>query len=343
MTNTQVDDKPFIDFFVGADTDEPAHGSSVIQANGIIEIEGVKLPINNPNIEDLEYIPPSSKYIETDFGILKTLAVAVAMDDYMIVEGPTGSGKTDAIKHLANLTNNPLRELNLNGGVTVDELLGHRIITQEGTGFQYGDLPEAMRKGHWILINEINAATPDALFCLFQLMDSQRRITLIENKGEIIYPHKNFRMFATMNPNSEYAGTKEMNKALVDRFPQKAVVDYPNSDIELKIIKSKPGLTKVNLKIIKRAISFANMTRKAVKENTLSESVSTRALINWARVLAYSKCSSTAFLLTILNKYDKHFRDVVEKAYELYFPEYQDYKEALKNPTLTPKPTEIEN
>lgn len=58
---------------------------------------------------------------------------------------------------------------------------------------------EALRKGHWIVLDELNLAPTDVLEALNRLLDDNREL-LIPETQETIKPHRNFLLFATQNP-----------------------------------------------------------------------------------------------------------------------------------------------
>jgi hypothetical protein len=98
--------------------------------------------------------------------------------------------------------------------------------------FQYGFLPIALKNGYWIDLDEINSLDADILFAIHGLIDDG--FMTLANNSEIIYAHKDFRLFATMNPISYY-GVKTLNQALIDRF---AVIEMDfDDDVDNKLIQ----------------------------------------------------------------------------------------------------------
>lgn len=95
----------------------------------------------------------------------------------------------------------------------------------------------ACRHGFWIILDEINMAMPEVTAALHSALDDRRILILDEKDGEVIKIHPNTRIFSAINPSEDYAGTKEMNAALVDRFGIKLFTNYPNERKEVDIIK----------------------------------------------------------------------------------------------------------
>lgn len=65
--------------------------------------------------------------------------------------------------------------------------------------FRYGILPAAMKEGHILVLEELDAAEPAILFTLQGVMEDDGVLTLTENGGEIIEAHPRFRIVATAN------------------------------------------------------------------------------------------------------------------------------------------------
>uniref|UniRef100_A0A0G4HWH0 Midasin n=1 Tax=Chromera velia CCMP2878 TaxID=1169474 RepID=A0A0G4HWH0_9ALVE len=69
--------------------------------------------------------------------------------------------------------------------------------------FQEGILVQALRKGDWILLDELNLAPPETLQRLLGLLESSSAPFLVPEKGggaESVPRHPAFRLFACMNP-----------------------------------------------------------------------------------------------------------------------------------------------
>ena len=63
-----------------------------------------------------------------------------------------------------------------------------------------------MRKGWWVLLDEVNLAEPQILERLNSVLEVEPTLILTEYDNSPIDPvHPGFRLFATMNP-AEYAG-----------------------------------------------------------------------------------------------------------------------------------------
>lgn len=265
------------------------------------------------------YIPKNSiKFI--DHGdMMETLAIGVRDKLNVLIIGESGTGKTSAIRHLAELTQNGLRRINLTGGTTADELVGGLRLNEKGTHWIDGPLTEAMRNGEWVVLDEINAALPEVLFVLQSLMDDDGYIVLNEKDDkEIIKKHPNFRLFATCNP-PEYAGTKEMNGALLSRFAICINAEFPETKIELDIIKHHLGDVIAKSSMAIKLIDMANETRKAKESGTSEYAINTRDILNALRLVQHVE-PNEALNLSFANKLDSINRKAIQTQAKLYLP-----------------------
>jgi len=73
--------------------------------------------------------------------------------------------------------------------------------------FFTGVLVEAMRKGYWIILDELNLAPSDVLEALNRVLDDNRELFVTETQ-ETIKAHPNFMLFGTQNPPGRYGGRK---------------------------------------------------------------------------------------------------------------------------------------
>ena len=245
-----------------------------------------------------EYVPNEAATYHEAGGVLEQLAIAVQNNKPVLLIGETGTGKTSVIRYLAKQTGNGFRRLNLNGGTTVEDVIGKTLLNKEGTFWLDGVLVEAMRKGYWCLIDEINAANAEVLFKLYSLLDDDRYIVLEEKNGEIVKPHADFRLFATMNPSADYVGTRELNKALLSRF-YAVKIDFPAPEVEKKILQERAGITG---KIAEQLVKFGQAVRKMKREDKISFVLSTRELLQWAELVKIYKKYIPAAEVSILNK-----------------------------------------
>ena len=169
---------------------------------------------------------------------LRNLARAVLLRKYpILLQGPTSSGKTSLVSYLAAQTGHHFVRINNHEQTDLQEYLGTYISDEQGRlVFQEGLLVQAVRHGHWIVLDELNLAPTEVLEALNRLLDDNRELFVPELQ-EVVKPHPHFMLFATQNPPGLYAGRKTLSRAFRSRFLELHVEDIP--DEELHVILEK--------------------------------------------------------------------------------------------------------
>ncbi|KAH7907327.1 midasin [Hygrophoropsis aurantiaca] len=115
---------------------------------------------------------------------------------------------------------------------TVDEF---DIQHAQGTGkfafdFVEGPLVKALRSGDWILLDEINLASPETLECITGLLRGPASSIILTEQGtlEAVPRHPDFRLFACMNPATD-VGKKDLPPNIRARFTE---IDVPSPDAD---------------------------------------------------------------------------------------------------------------
>lgn len=245
----------------------------------------------------------------------RILKLAIQRNEPALLIGETGTGKTSIVREISEEMGIAYTRVNLNGQTSVDEFVGKFLVKDGATYWVDGILISAMKKGHILLVDEINAALPEILFVLHSLLDDDKKVILTEKDGEVIHPHPDFRFIATCNPTDEYVGTKELNKAFMSRFTCVMEFAYPSDKIETKILMNRCGISKFDATGL---AYFAKMTRLMKANNDIYFTLSTRDLINWGNFLT-ELGNQEAFVITVLNKANKEDRGELKKLFKIIF------------------------
>ena len=225
---------------------------------------------------------------------------AVKRKDNILLQGPTGSGKTALARYWCAQHQKPYHRVSLNGGCTAEDLIGHYILRDHETLWCDGVLTQACRKGWIVVLDEINATPPEILFILNSLLDDERTLILSPKDGEIVEPDPEFRFIATCNPSEQgYAGTNEMNEALMDRFNTILYIDY-SVDVESKIINE----LKLEKSMQKSFQDFVQRMRDGFEKGELTTPFSTRSLMN---LVKFYKLDQTELILNRFKQYERNY------------------------------------
>jgi hypothetical protein len=189
----------------------------------------------------------------------------------MLIEGPTGPGKTMATRAWAASRGLLLARIPCHLGVEASQMFGKYVPDEVNGGFTWVDGPvtHVVRHGGVILINEVNFMPERISTVLFGLLDDNREIVLQDHKGEIIKAHRDLIVIADMNP--DYAGTRPLNMAFRNRFAVQLQWDY-DPVVEKRLIKNGALLT------------MAQQIRVEAAKGSYETPISTNMLMEFERV-----------------------------------------------------------
>ncbi|KAH8671889.1 hypothetical protein BGZ60DRAFT_514599 [Tricladium varicosporioides] len=201
----------------------------------------------------------------------------------VLVQGPTSSGKTSMIEYLAKFSGNKFVRINNHEHTDLQEYLGTYVSGANGQlRFQEGLLVQALRQGHWIVLDELNLAPTDVLEALNRLLDDNREL-LIPETQEIVRPHENFMLFATQNPPGLYGGRKTLSRAFRNRFLELHFDDIPEDELDYILEKRSQ---KVAPSDCRRIVSVYKELSRLRQSNRLFEQkdsfATLRDLFRWA-------------------------------------------------------------
>ncbi|PAA74446.1 hypothetical protein BOX15_Mlig003637g1, partial [Macrostomum lignano] len=151
----------------------------------------------------------------------------------VLIQGETSVGKTSLIRYLAELTGNECLRINNHEHTEIAEYVGNYASDRDGRlVFQEGPLVQAMRRGSWIVLDELNLAASDVLEALNRVLDDNRELFVAETQ-DTIRAHPHFMLFATQNPPGLYGGRKRLSRALRNRFVELHFQPIPRPELEL--------------------------------------------------------------------------------------------------------------
>ncbi len=286
------------------------------------------------------HVPPMDPDYLFDRNTTLAILAGFAFNRRVMVQGYHGTGKSTHIEQVAARLNWPLVRVNLDAHVSRIDLVGKdAIVLKDGkqiTEFRDGILPWAVQNNIALVFDEYDAGRPDVMFVIQRVLETQGRLTLLD-QNRVITPHPAFRLFATTNTiglgdtSGLYHGTQQINQGQMDRWSIVTTLNYLPHDKEAGIVlaKAKGYQNEKGKKVVSNMVRLADLTRQAFINGDLSTVMSPRTVITWAENSEIFGDVGFAFRLTFLNKCDELERPVVAEFYQRVFGE--DLPESAAN------------
>lgn len=184
--------------------------------------------------------------------LIQRLILVLLADGNLLLEGLPGLAKTRAIKSLAKGLDCGLSRIQFTPDLLPSDVTGTEIYqpeTKEKFIFQQGPIFSNL-----ILADEINRAPAKVQSALLEAME-ERQVSVA---GKTYKMDPLFMVMATQNP-VEQEGTYPLPEAQMDRFLMHVMIDYPDDQAELEIMRlnraeqhsaKKNGEVKLSPKIV---------------------------------------------------------------------------------------------
>ncbi len=244
--------------------------------------------------------------------IKDTIKVAVTNNMPCLLVGRHGTGKSFAVKEAAEKEGRKLHRIIVTQETTPEDLVFNYELKEGKTKTTKRELLRAVEKGDWVVLEEINMASPAVLTMLNGLLETDPESRYLRYLDKEVKPHENFRLFATSNPTS-YSGANRMNDALLSRFIIKKV--NPNYAFFLTIIKKDYCTNGAKDPLYKEAKAFVSAVTKIEKNYEMY--ISPRELLTYTtlRKQGYDKPQALSF---VLDRFYDEPNDIIEDLAALF-------------------------
>lgn len=201
--------------------------------------------------------------------VVQQVLISIFCNGHCLLVGVPGLAKTLLVQTIADSLGLNFNRIQFTPDLMPSDIVGAEIL-DENRNFKFVKGPLF---SNIILADEINRTPPKTQSALLEAMQ-ERSVT---NSGTSYTLDKPFFVLATQNP-IEQEGTYPLPEAQLDRFMFNVILDYPNYEEELKIVKQTTVKNNVILNTIMSAEQIMKyqevITKLPVTDNVLQYVVS---------------------------------------------------------------------
>lgn len=241
---------------------------------------------------------------------------ALLEGNHLLISGPKATGKNVLAENLAYAFQRPSWTVSFHSGTDSSFLIGTDTFTDNQVTLRKGSVYECAEYGGFGIFDEINMAKNDAVAVLHSALD-YRRIIDIPGYDKVSL-HEATRFIGTMNYG--YAGTRELNEALVSRF---MVIHMPpmNNEKLQQILKDE--FPTMNSHYVEQFSGlFLDLQLKSVNSEISTKSVDLRGLIGSIRSMKIGLNPKSALHMGIIGKtFDEFEQTIISDVVQLRIPD----------------------
>ena len=248
--------------------------------------------------------------------ILEMCITGILEEENILLSGPKATGKSLLSDNLSEIFGRPQWNTSFHINTDSASLIGTDTFIDNEVKLRRGSVYECAVNGGFGIFDEINMAKNDAIVVLHSALDYRR---VIDVPGyERINLHPATRFIGTMN--YEYAGTKELNEALVSRF---LVIDMPAVDEEkLKMILKREFPSVDDEKLYQFIGIFLDLQLKAENGEISTKAIDLRGMIGALKTIKRGLKPTLAINMGITGKtFDIYEKKVVSDIIRTRIPE----------------------
>lgn len=239
--------------------------------------------------------------------VLEMGIAALLQGENLLLTGAKATGKNVLAENLAWIFGRPVYNVSFHVNTDSGDLIGTDTFVNNEVQLRKGSIYRCAQYGGFGILDEINMAKNDAVSVLHASLDYRRSIDVPGyDKIDI---HEAARFIGTMNYG--YAGTKELNEALVSRF---MVIDMPSQNEETLdyILSSKFPTLKENAK--KQWIGlFMDLQLKAQNSEISTKALDLRGILGALKTIKQGLKPRLAVQIGVVNKcFDIFEKEIVQ-------------------------------
>ena len=200
--------------------------------------------------------------------VIKEVAISIFSNGHCLLLGVPGLAKTLLVNTISDVLGLKYKRIQFTPDLMPSDIIGTEILDKDRS-FKFNKGPVF---ANIILADEINRTPPKTQAALLEAMQ-ERAVTAAGTRYKLDSP---FFVLGTQNP-IEQEGTYPLPEAQLDRFMFNIILDYPEFDQEIEIVKSTTSDLNVKLENVISAEEILNyqslIRRVPVNDNVLQYAV----------------------------------------------------------------------
>jgi MoxR-like ATPase len=233
---------------------------------------------------------PSAPAIDPHFiwthDILQHLILSQDTGENVWFGGPKGTGKSETARQFAAMTGRAFKRINFHKYTSAEDYIGAVGLENGQTVFKRGDFLAAFtHPSTVILLDEVTNADPGELAPLNGFLEPNSAVSFggsVQTRapGVLVFAADN--TLGNGDDSGRYAGTRQMNSALVDRFARVIPFDYLPVDSEVQAVVRHTGC---HAKLAEHVLGAVRVARSQVQTGEVIDAPSIRSVIAFIRAL----------------------------------------------------------
>ena len=247
--------------------------------------------------------------------ILEMAIAGILQGQNLLLTGPKATGKNILAENLAYIFNRPSYNISFHVNTNSGDLIGTDTFEDNEVKLRKGSIYRCAEYGGFGILDEINMAKNDAVSVLHATLDYRRSIDVPGYDKIDLHPAARF--IGTMNYG--YAGTKELNEALVSRF---LVIDMPAQTEETLGFIFHQMFPNARESAVEQFVGlFLDLQLKALNSEISTKALDLRGLLAAMKIVDVGLSPAKAVRMGVVNKtFDVFEREIVEDVVSTRIP-----------------------
>ncbi len=247
--------------------------------------------------------------------ILEMAIAGILKGENLLLAGPKATGKNVLAENLAFIFGRPIYNVSFHVNTNSGDLIGTDTFVDNEVRLRKGSIYQCAEYGGFGVLDEINMAKNDAVSVLHATLDYRRSIDVPGyDKIEL---HPAARFIGTMNYG--YAGTRELNEALVSRF---LVIDMPPQTEESLHFIFRKMFPHAKEKAVEQFVGiFMDLQLKCMNSEISTKALDLRELLAAMKIVDTGLSPWLAVKMGVINKtFDTFEKEIVEDVVSTRIP-----------------------